>query len=263
MDEELKLLAKKIVDRVSRNVKKACSTDFYRFGSNVGIGADGTVTKFVDKFAEDVAVDVLNKSKLKVNLLSEEVGFIDNKGKYTFVLDPIDGTRNAYRGIPFYAISLAIGKTTLSDVSYGIVQNVPTGDLFQAEKGKGAFLNNAQIGVCDIPPPELLSSLLLGKNSNKHTASLSQQNKVRSLGSASLEMCMVARGALDVYVVGKEYMRVTDIAASTLIVREAGGIVTNIKGSPLDMPLTLDERTSVVAACSRHLVQQVIGQHKR
>ena len=259
MDEELKLLAKKIVDRVSRNVKKACSTDFYRFGSNVGIGADGTVTKFVDKFAEDVAVDVLNKSKLKVNLLSEEVGFIDNKGKYTFVLDPIDGTRNAYRGIPFYSVSIAIGKKNMKDIEYGIVKNIPTGDVFTAEKNFGAFFNNKQIRVPDVPDKELLSSLALGKNYDKYTLRLAKKDKVRSLGSASLEMCMVALGALDYYVIGKEYIRVVDIAASSLILREAGGVVTNILGEDLDMPFDLNERSSVVAACNRHLIQDLIS----
>jgi len=259
MDEELKLLAKKIVDRVSRKVKKACSTDFYRFGSNVGVGADGTVTKFIDKFAEDIAVDVIRKSKLKVNLLSEEVGFIDNKGKYTFVLDPIDGTRNAYRGIPFYSVSIAVGKKSMNDVEYGIVKNIPTGDVFSAEKKFGAFFNNKQIRVPDVPDKELLSSLSLGKNYDKHTLRLAKKDKVRSLGSASLEMCMVALGALDYYVIGKEYIRVIDIAASSLILREAGGVVTNILGEDLDMLFDLNERSSVVAACNRDMVQGLIS----
>jgi fructose-1,6-bisphosphatase/inositol monophosphatase family enzyme len=259
MDEELKLLAKRIVDRVSKKVKKACSTDFYHFGSNIGIGADGTVTKFVDKFAEDVAVDVLNKSKLKVNLLSEEVGFIDNKSKYTFVLDPIDGTRNAYRGIPFYSVSIAIGKKSMKDIEYGIVKNIPTGDIFTAEKNFGAFFNNGQIRVPDVPDKEILSSLSLGKNYDKYTLRLAKKDKVRSLGSASLEMCMVALGALDYYVIGKEYIRVIDIAASSLILREAGGVVTNILGEDLDMPFDLNERSSVVAACNAEIVHSIIS----
>jgi fructose-1,6-bisphosphatase/inositol monophosphatase family enzyme len=104
----------------------------------------------------------------------------------------------------------------------------------------------------------MLSSLTLGKNYNKTTISLAKKGKVRSLGSASLEMCMVAIGALDFYVVGKEYLRVTDIAASTIIVREAGGIVTNIFGEKLDMPFNLNNRTSIIAACNEELVQEII-----
>ncbi len=259
MNENLKLLAHKTVNVVYRKIKRARATDFYKFGSNIGIGADGTVTKYVDKIAEDAAFDFLKKSKLKVNLLSEEIGFVDNGSDYTFVLDPIDGTRNAYRGIPFFAVSLAIGKSKISDVEYGIVKNIPTGDVFTAEKGFGAFLNKTKIGVPNVPDSELCSSLALGKNFDKLTISLAKKEKVRSLGSASLEMCMVAIGALDFYVVGKEYMRVVDIAASTLILREAGGIVTNILGEELDMSFTLDERTSVVAACNEELIHKIIS----
>jgi len=259
MNEELKLLAHKTIDSVCRNIRKAASTEFYKFGSNTGIGADGTVTKYVDKIAEDAALQYLEKSKLKVNVLSEEAGFLDRGAKYTFVLDPIDGTRNAYRGIPFYSVSIAIGKSKMSDVEYGVVKNIPTGDVFTAEKGHGAFFNKNQIGVPNVPCKELLSSLALGKNFNKLTLSLAKKDKVRSLGSASLEMCMVALGALDFYVVGKEYIRVVDIAASSLILREAGGIVTNIFGEELDIPFTLDERTSVVAACSEELIKKIIS----
>lgn len=261
MNEELKLLAHKIVNNISKKVKKASLTDFYKFESSISIGAGGDITKFIDKLAEDVAIDILKKSKIKVNLLSEEAGFINNKGNYTFVLDPIDGTRNAYRGIPFYSVSLAIGKTKMSDVEYGIVKNIPTGDLFTAEKGNGAYLNKKRIGVPEVPHKEPLSSLSLGINFDKVTISLAKKNKVRSLGSASLEMCMVAIGALDFYVVGKEYIRVIDIAASTLILREAGGFVKNIYNQELDMSFNLDERSSVVAAGSEELINKIISQH--
>ena len=99
----------------------------------------------------------------------------------------------------------------------------------------------------------------LGKNYDDATIALADKNVVRSLGSASLEMCMVAIGALDLYLAGKTYLRVTDIAASTLIVREAGGVVKTINGNELDMPLTLDERTSVVAGCSEEMIRCVLA----
>jgi len=261
MNEELKTLAHKIVGSISRKVKKSSLTDFYKFESSISIGAGGDVTRFIDKLAEDVAVDILDKSKIKINLLSEEAGFIDRGGKYTLVLDPIDGTRNAYRGIPFYSVSLAIGKSKMSDVEYAIVKNIPTGDTFTAEKGHGAFFNNKRIGVPEVPHREPLSSLALGINFDKVTISLAKKNKVRSLGSASLEMCMVAIGALDFYVIGKEYIRVIDIAASTLILREAGGFVKNIYGEELDMSFNLDERSSVVAACSEKIIKEIISKH--
>ena len=263
MEDELKILTQLIVDKIARKVKRESKQHFQKMGRTVDIGADGTPTKYIDKIAEDVAIKLLKKSETKVNLLSEEAGFLDFGGKYTFVLDPVDGTRNAYRGIPFYAVSLAIGTSKISDVEYGIVKNIPTGDVFVAEKGHGAFLNGKQIQICDVPPIDMVSSLTLGKNYDRTTLSLAKKNIVRSLGSASLEMCMVAVGGLDFYVLGNEYLRVIDIAASTLIVREAGGFVKNISGDELDMNLTLDERTSVVAACSEDVIRSIISKSKK
>ena len=259
MKEELKMLVHKTADAVYKKVKKATSTDFYKFSNNMGLGADGTITKYIDKLAEDAAINYLEKSKIKINVLSEEVGFLDKGAEYTLVLDPIDGTRNAYRGIPFFSVSIAIGKSSMSDIEYGIVKNIPTSDVFIAEKNHGAFFNNNPIGIPDLPPKDILSCLTLGKNFDKITLTLARKNYVRSLGSASLEMCMVAIGALDYYIVGREFMRVTDIAASTLIVREAGGVVTNIRGEHLDIPLNLDERTSVIATCNEELVKKIIS----
>ncbi len=255
MDENIKLLAIKTADSVARKVKKSLVSDFYRFGNNIGLGADGTATKFIDKLAEDTAFYIINKSKVKVNILSEEAGFIDNGGKYTFVLDPLDGTRNAYRGIPFYSVSIGIGKKNINDVEYGIVKNIPTGDVYTAEKGVGAFLNGKRFCVPEVPDKELLSSLALGKNFDKVTLKFAKRDKVRSLGSSSLEMCMVAIGGLDYFIVGKEYLRVIDIAASTLILREAGGFVTDISGNDLDISFNLEERTSVVAACNKDFIK--------
>ncbi len=259
MDEEIKVLAGKTVDKIYRKIKKAQISEFNKFGTSVGIGADGTPTKYVDKIAEDVAVDFIRKSKPRVNVLSEELGFLDLDGDYTFVLDPVDGTRNASRGVPFFSVSLGIGKTKLSDVEYGIVKNIPTGDTFIAEKNHGAFLNNNRVSVPDVPTKLLHSSLTLGRNFDDLTISLAKKGIVRSFGSASLEMCMVAIGALDFYVVGREYMRVTDIAASTLIVREAGGVVTNILGEELDMSLDLNDKTSVITTYNVDLVHRIIS----
>jgi len=259
MDEDLKILANKTVESVCRKVRKSVSTDFLRFGSTVGLGADGTVTKFVDKIAEDAALRTIKKSKIKVNVLSEEAGFIDNGAEYTFVLDPVDGTRNAYRGIPFYSSSLAVGKNSLSDVEYGVIKNIPTGDLYTAQKGYGSYLNNTHFAAPELPDKEILSALTMGVNCDKKTLLLAKKDKVRSLGSASLEMCMVATGSLDYFIIGREYIRVVDIAASTLIAREAGAIVTNIKGEPLEMALDLEGRSSVVTACNSDLIKQIVS----
>jgi fructose-1,6-bisphosphatase/inositol monophosphatase family enzyme len=259
MDEKIKHLAYQIVEKISKEVKKESKNNFYKLGKTIGIGADGTPTSYIDKIAEDVALNVLEKSEVKVNLLSEEAGFVDFDGTYVFVLDPVDGTRNAYRGIPFYSVSLAIGTARISDIEYGIVKNIPTGDVFTAEKHHGSFLNKTPIRVCEVPSIEMLSSISLGKNHTSKAGLLSKKGNVRSLGSASLEMCMVAIGALDYYFVGRDILRVIDIAASTLIVREAGGFVKTLSGDTLDMGFNLEERTSVLAACSETLINNLLS----
>lgn len=258
MDEKTRRLAYQIVEKISKEVKKENKKNFYKLGKTIGLGADGTPTSYIDKIAEDAALTLLKKSDIQVNLLSEEIGFVDFGGTSVFVLDPVDGTRNAYRGIPFYAVSLAIGTSSIHDVEYGIVKNIPTGDVFTAQKGAGAFLNSTPIRVCEVPSTEMLSSIYMGKYHTSKAGVLSKKGNVRSLGAASLEMCMVATGALDYYFVGKDTLRVIDIAASTLIVREAGGVVKTTSGEDLDMLFSLDERTSVVAACSDQLISQLL-----
>jgi fructose-1,6-bisphosphatase/inositol monophosphatase family enzyme len=258
MEEKIKQLAHQIVDKISKEVKKETRKNFYKLGKTIGIGADGSPTSYIDQIAEDVALKILEKSDMKVNLLSEEKGFVNFGGTNVFVLDPVDGTRNAYRGIPFYSVSLAIGTSKISTIEYGIVKNIPTGDVFTAEKHQGAFLNNTRIRVCEMPSTEMLSSISLGKNYTPRAGSLSKKGNVRSFGSASLEMCLVATSALDYYYVGKEILRVVDIAAATLIVREAGGIVKTITGTELDMEFDIVSRTSVLAGCSEALLKDLL-----
>lgn len=258
MDETVKVLAQQMVTKIDRKIRRELKANFVRMGRTIDIGADGTPTKIIDKLAEEVALKTLKKSSVPVNLLSEEAGFIDNDAEYTFVLDPVDGTRNAIRGIPFFSVSLAVGRHSLSDVEYGIVKNIATGDEFVAEAGAGAFFNKNHIFVPNVAAQEPLFSVTLGKRCDDKLLNQLKEVVVRSLGAASLEMCLVGTGALDAYLVGREYMRVTDIAASTLFLREAGGFVTDLHGDSLDMTLTLDERTSVIAAGNMDIIYRLI-----
>jgi len=257
MDEDIKVLSNQLVKKIDRKIKSVIKKDPFKLSKTVDIGADGTPTKYIDKIAEDVALKAIKKSKISINLLSEEAGFIDNGGDYLIVLDPVDGTRNATRGIPFYSVSLAIGKSTLSDIEFGIVKNIPTGDEFIVEKNHGAFLNKNPVVIPDMPAAEPLLAMSLGKQKDIASKSLSKQYKIRSLGATSLEMCMVATGSFDSYVVERETMRVTDIAASTLFVREAGGIVANKFGKNLEMELSLDDRVSMIVAGNQKFIQTI------
>ncbi|MFO8133597.1 MAG: inositol monophosphatase family protein [Thermoplasmatota archaeon] len=238
----LKQLCVDVADAISDVVARERERCFDRFGTEVCMGADGTPTQHIDKIAEDVALEVIDG---RVNVLSEEAGYVDNGREYTMVLDPVDGTRNAVNGVPFYCTSIAIGQRRLSDIAFGLVRNLPTGDTYTAEVGNGAACNGRPISVQQRDEP--LFSLVLGTSGAEDTWQRVRHHHIRSLGAAALEMSLVAAGALDAYYQANEYLRVTDFAAGTLLVREAGGGVYNSHGGELDVPLDLEVRSSVLA----------------
>lgn len=249
--DELIDLAKEVVNAINNRIRRERKS---KFGREISMGADGTPTLLVDKLAEDVAIEVIGK---KANILSEEIGYIDNGKDYTFIIDPVDGTRNAVHGLPFYGISLAIGKNSIDDVEYGIVKNIPTGDVYEGFKGGGAFLNGREIKVNE-DYSERIYCLVLGDSGNKKTWKLVNANCIRAMGAAAIEMCLVASGAVHAYYMPQETLRVTDFSASSLIVREAGGEVYNANGEVLNGPLNLKFRSSILAVASRKIMEELL-----
>ena len=245
-DPQLRLL-REMAGAVARVVKE---TPPERFGAELGIGADGTPTKMVDDLAEREILAILRRGRTDLNLLSEEAGFVDLGGSQVLVADPIDGTTNAARGIPFYCVSLAIGTRTLADVESGIVVNLATGDRYEAARGRGATLNGRPLRVSP-PRSETVFSVGLAKGSDPFTPP--PGGVLRSFGASALEMCLVASGGLDAYHYSKPILRIIDVAAATLIVREAGGVVLDRAGKDLDLPLSLVPRFGLTAASTRDL----------
>ena len=244
-------IVKEAAEAIDRRIRKE---DKNKFGLEIEMGADGTPTLYIDKVAEEEALDVIGN---EANILSEEIGFIDNGKEYTIVMDPIDGTRNAFHGIPFYGISMAIGKKATDDVEYGIVKNIPTGDIYEAYKGNGAYLNGRRIEVSR-DYSDIIYCLTLGESGNEKTWKLANLKTIRAMGAAALEMCLVASGAVHAYFMPKESLRVTDFAAGCLIVREAGGEVYNADGEILNVPFDLKIRSSVLAVASKDILEELI-----
>lgn len=219
-------------------------------------GAGGDFTKLVDLVAEEAAVSHLERAGFQGTLLSEELGTrqYGPNPLPLLVLDPVDGTTNATRGLGFYAVSLAASAgSRLSDVFAGVVMELPSGRIFTAEKGKGAALNGSNIAT---PTPPPLGQSLIGVDLNVQgdRRKLGEilpivlgAKHIRNIGSAALELCLVASGGLDLYVDNRGLLRVTDIAASCIILREAGAAVLDVGGMPLDCQLDLRERVSLVA----------------
>ncbi|WP_406657072.1 bifunctional fructose-bisphosphatase/inositol-phosphate phosphatase [Methanolobus sp. ZRKC2] len=243
-------LSNRIADAVHERIKNVVGT----FNANdiVYMGADGTPTKMIDDISEKVILEILEKEGRPFRILSEECGekIIGDLPKYTIIVDPIDGTYNASFGIPFYSISLAITTNGPQDVCFGYVKNLATGDVFYAEKGKGAFLNTERIQISSKVEINRFCISAYGYRPHiEETATLLKNvRRVRVLGSVALELCYVAAGKFDAFVDVRGSLRLTDVAAGKLIVEEAGGKVTDGSGAPLKLEDNILNKVYMVAS---------------
>jgi NAD+ kinase len=235
-------------------------------GDVVAMGAAGSPTEELDRIAEAQVLSSLDEEGIDWNVLSEEAGFVKRGGSRLLVVDPVDGSHNALRGFPMSTVSLALGRSTLGDVQVGVVHNLDNGVTHWAERGGGAFRDGRPLHTRTWEARTELFCVNLGRHSTSRAAKLAEKGRrVRSLGCASLELAMVAQGSADAYffendVEGRN-LRVTDIAAAYLIVREAGGGISDTLQQPLEsFPLSLDRRTSVFAwgdpSFARHAVTE-------
>lgn len=256
MDTDAQLaLLRRMADAVAQVVRESPRE---RFGDELGMGADGTATKMVDDLAEREILRLLREERPGLDLLSEEAGFVDFGGSKVIVADPIDGTTNAARAIPFYCVSLAVGSKNLSDVESGLVLNLATGDRFEAALGQGATCNGRPLRV---RPPD--DDLVLSIGFQRGSGYVPPAGVLRSFGASALEMALVASGGLDGYHYAKPILRVIDVAAATLIVREAGGVVVDRAGKDLELPLSLAPRFGLTAASTRDLAAAMVTGGKR
>ncbi len=240
----------KIADEVTR-VYRELPMDFAGH-VKVGRGASGSETSKIDEHVEDAIVDLVKHEGLDLNILSEEVGFIERGARRTLVLDPIDGTINCTHGIPFFAVSMAICTDSMSDCDYAMVRNLYSGDTYYARRGGGATLNDHRIGVSKYQADESVFIIYDGKDAAEETEAVrSLPSRIRTMGCASLEMCLVAQGAVDAHYMNcsnpRRMIRIVDIAASALILREAGGELCDLEGNKYDVSLSLDDRKNFLA----------------
>lgn len=234
------------------------------------IGADGTPTHKIDEYAEDAALEVLKNTGKSLTIISEEIGTIklgDNQAEAVLIMDPLDGTTNAMKNLPCYGISIAIASTennksleniTLDDIEVAFVKNFPTGDTYIAVKNKFAYKNSKPIHVSEVEEAKkaTLSTYLYRSKCDMNNI-YSHVRRMRIMGAIAVEMCFVAEGIYDVFL-DTQAVRVLDIAASQLIIKEAGGYITDIKSNVLSSQIDLLEKTTIVATTNQKLQEDII-----
>jgi myo-inositol-1(or 4)-monophosphatase len=219
----------------------------------VGAGLGGDDTTAIDKAAEDAILARVREAAGAV--VSEEVGRLGGEGLPLVVVDPIDGSLNAKRGIPFFSLSIAVAEgETMDDVVFGFVHDFGSGEQWTATRGGGAQLDGEPLGAVrpkdevEILSFEATLTSLVARDAPK-VADLAQ--RLRIMGSLALSLCHLAAGRVDA-VCSLKPARSVDIAAAQLLCREVGVEVDVFDvAEPFGAaPLDLEQRSRVVAAGS-------------
>lgn len=236
---------------------------------NLGKGAGGDPIKPVDLAAEKAIVEALQLHSISFTLISEESGVKEfgEKPKQCYVtVDPIDGTNNFVRGIPFYASSIAISaKPALSTVYAALVTDLFHDTTYTAQEGKGAYRDGEKIVSSAI---ESLDEAMVGLDLNSYkvkeiapqlTALIQKTKHIRHFGANALELCYVADGTTDAFIDIRGKLRTTDMAASFLIVKEAGGTITTPEDNNLDVKLDPKQKIKFIASGNKQLHKTIIS----
>lgn len=197
----------------------------------------GDFVSAADRKAEEVLRDALMKARPGYSLVLEENGIIEGTDKsHTWHVDPLDGTSNFLHGVPHFAVSVGLERE--GQIVAGVIFDPIKDELFVAERGKGAYLNNRRLRVSG--RQDMADALVgygtpyLGRGSHPRLlrelgAVMAVAGGTRRMGSAALDMAYVACGRLDAY--WERDLQTYDFAAGVILVREAGGFVTSADGA--------------------------------
>jgi len=190
---------------------------------------------YVDKGSEQLIVGALRQLLPEAGFITEEGSAVYHDEQYCWVVDPLDGTTNFIHQYAPYAVSIALCKG--KEIVLGVVYEICAEECFYAWKGGGAYVNGRSIHVSAHPIEEALISLQLPYNSEAYKKTVlglidcfyGRAASIRMCGSAAMSLCYVAAGRLDAY--AEKYIGQWDYMAGALIVKEAGGSVTDYEGS--------------------------------
>ncbi|MBY8979650.1 MAG: hypothetical protein KGD72_04620 [Candidatus Lokiarchaeota archaeon] len=229
-------------------------------------GAGGDISMQIDLIAENIVINTLENENINLLLISEELGerYIGNKEKAiksqnVLIIDPVDGSNNAVRGIPYCSISIAyaIGKS-IKDIKKAVVLDLVSKDIYWAVKGEGAYLNDKKIHVSNLNLSDncFFELNLPKENAFQHLGKLKpiieRFHRIRILGSSALTLCQIAKGSMEAFINLRETNRLVDVAAGFLILKEANGQFFSLDGIEIDQELSIDLKFPFVA-CNANL----------
>jgi myo-inositol-1(or 4)-monophosphatase len=228
----------------------------------LGTGEGGDDTTAIDRAAEDVVIERFRSTGEGYVVVSEEIGEIElNGGGRRLVIDPIDGSLNAKRGIPFFSLSLALAAGgRMDDVHEGYVLDFGTGEEWTATRGKGAFLNGEPLGA-ELPKDRIeilaFEATRTSLVAERAAGMVGIAHRLRIMGSLALSLCHLAAGRVD-GVCSLKGARSVDIAAGQLLVREVGLAIDLPEAPPFGAArLDLEPRSRVVAAGTPELCAEL------
>ena len=223
------------INLITKACMKASRSLIRDFGEienlQVSTKAPGDFVTSADKRTEKILIEELQKSHPEYGIVTEESGVINkSNSKNKWIIDPIDGTMNFLNGIPQFAIS--VGYEEDNEIKCGVIFNPITNEMYLAEKGNGAYLNNSRIRVSNknnikdsiiVTGGPKQNSKIKEKVFSEYINVSKNVSNVRKFGSAALDMAFVASGRFDGY--WQRELNYWDIAAGIIIIKEAGGFV--------------------------------------
>lgn len=218
--------------------------------------------KLLDAEAQQAIFDTLNGSGIPARIVSEEGNYAIGEGGPFVIVDPVDGTTNLARGIPISVTSLAVSETPhLSRAFAGVVMDLYTGEVFRAERNRGAWRGGRSIYPAKPASVETaLISIDISKGAPLEPVSglIRKARYLRQLGCSALSICHVASGLVDAHVDLRGSLRATDVAAGLVILREAGGIcrVDDTIGGELELSRKTNLR--LIAASSPGTLEEIL-----
>src|SRR3954470_22604353 len=262
----------------SRRAAEASRAALERFplttqrAERLGRGEGGDMTLAIDGAVEDAVFTELDSLGVGLCVVSEERGLVEiaGGGPARVVIDPIDGSLNAKRQLPFYSLSIAVADgDDMASVDFGYVANFPTGEEWWAKRGEGAYLDGERLEPAEEDTPleilgvESAHPWLVAAGSD--AIAETRAHRLRMIGAIALSLCFVASARFDGMLCLRP-SRSVDAAAGQLIVREAGGAISfpDAGGDdPLGAGLGLEMRSRVFAGATQEILDGLLGASPR